>query len=87
MSTATVNRSRASLRKLAATHGWAAFVNASGTQDTFVRDGRRVSTQWAARGWFDAPAGRFYTATLIAHRGADIESGNVADVRAWLTAA
>jgi hypothetical protein len=85
MSTATpvVNATRARLRKLAAAHGWQAFVNADGTQDTFVRDGRRVSTRWADRGWFDEPVGRFIEALLWVD--GTVEHGNTRTARTWLS--
>lgn len=94
--TATVvNQSRASLRKLAAGNGWTlqpVSKSASADEDVFIRGDRKVHTSWCARGWFDAPAGRFYSAFLIdltvdgQDLAAILDEGGVAKVRAWLKA-
>lgn len=82
--TTPVTRTRAGLRTRAARHGWAVQV-ADGI-DTFTRADRTVTTEWQTRGWFDAPAGRFYRALLLDEAGAILDNGNTADVRAWLQA-
>ena len=54
--------------------------------DTFTRGDRKVTTQWATRGWFDALEGRFYNALLFDAADTILDSGNTADVRAWMQA-
>lgn len=93
--TTVITQSRASLRTLAAKNGWAlqpVSKSASADEDVFIRGDRKVHTSWCARGWFDAPAGRFYSAFLIdlTADGQDLacilDEGGVAKVRAWLKA-
>lgn len=90
--TENVNRSRAALRKVAAAQGWTLAAQSDG-QDDFVRGDRAVKVEWADRGWFNAPVGRFLNAFLI-DRTADqddlfacvLDTGNLAQARAWLAA-
>lgn len=96
MTTTTINQSRASIRKLAAAHGWE--LQPADPKDphfdAFIRGDRKVHTAWAARGWFDAQAGRFISAFLVDLTVADqsgldaiLDDGGVAKVRSWLKAA
>lgn len=91
--TAIINNTRASLRKLAADNGWAAqggYENSPARDqvDQFTRKHLRVYVS------FTAEQGRFYSAFLLddsdrtAGRSGDgiIDEGGVSKVRAWLKA-
>ena len=90
--TVSISNTRASLRKLAATHGWVTRPNDRGTGsnvDQFVRGNLRVHIA------FTSDADRFYSAFLLddgdstAGRDGDgiIEDGGLAAARGWLKAA
>lgn len=90
--TENVNRSRAATRTLAAAQGWTLAAQSDG-QDDFVRGDRAVKIEWAERGWFNAPAGRFLNAYLIDRTvnqddlfACVLDTGSLAQARAWLVA-
>jgi len=91
--TTVISNTRASLRKLAATHGWTFGTTDDNNSDVFLRGDREVHVGFRSLAY--GTEGRFLAAFLIdvtdpfAGNGGDgiIDEGGVALVRGWLKAA